>query len=163
MEHWKVAKGFPQLEVSSLGNPRNAQTKKVRSCKPHKKNGYRHIKLDGKNRPLAPIVLNTFVPNPAPHYFNMCDHINHEETSNNEITNLRHVNRTMNGLNTGAKGAILRPSGNWEAHVKFLGKQRHLGTYPTQDKAEEISDVVRSVYFQVLEKACPLLEEHFYG
>ena len=67
--------------------------------------------------------------------FEMLDHINRDR-SDNRISNLRSVTNQKNCNNQYGKG--YRKVGNkWKSYIKIDYKQKHLGTFNTEEEARE--------------------------
>ena len=108
-EIWKKVKGFEgRYEVSNKGQVRSLN--RVGSCGPHirpykgkilsagiKENGYLQVMLGrSQNKYVHRLVAEAFLPNP--NNYPEIDHIDCNR-QNNDVTNLRWVNRSMNNLN----------------------------------------------------------------
>ena len=104
-ETWKAIKGFPDYEVSTYGNVRNAKTKKI--LKPFKNShGYLQVNLfnNGKGHKLYVhvLVVKAFLPdtNKNPDGTIMIGHhqVNHrdENKQNNNVLNLEWTDSKYN-------------------------------------------------------------------
>ena len=117
METWKPINGYPNYEVSDLGNVRslnwrNEGKPKELYLKPHNK-GYRQVELvnaDGKKMLLVHrLVAKAFVPNP--NNYPLVNHID-SNRSNNNAENLEWCTQSQNMLHAYAlprnKGLVRR-------------------------------------------------------
>ena len=69
VEEWKRIKGFPNYEVSNLGNVRNDEGRLLSSHHPERASGYCKVTMaiaEGKynSRTVHRIVAEAFIPNP---------------------------------------------------------------------------------------------------
>ena len=149
-ETWKrLCEGSP-YEVSDLGRVRkNGKLKKL-SKHPA---GYLHTKINGKFELVHRLVLLTFKPNPRPDFYDRVDHINQDRTDN-RLTNLRWSNATLNGWNSDkTKGYYRRPSGRFQAQIRFEGVLIYLGCFDTEEEA-------RARYLEALRDARALYDPY---
>lgn len=106
--------------------------------------------VDGKNILLHHIIL------PSRNSENMVvDHIN-RDTTDNRKENLRYVNRNESGINkdnmsdnsSGYTGVIFYKNRNkWVSYISVNGKRKHLGCFPTFEKAKESRKKAEKVYY----------------
>jgi hypothetical protein len=163
----ELSKGFPALQpeiwkdydhryiVSTEG--RVFDTRRMKIIKPCRiDKGYAGGGIHGYGRTFHPMILKTFVPNPWPGYYTMCDHINGDRFDP-RLENLRWSNINLNGINrkdvkgywaTKHKGKL---TGKYGTSVKVQGKQCHLGTFSSPVEA-------RKAYFEGVERAFEILE-----
>ena len=93
-EVWVEIEGFPNYEVSNMGNVRNAKTKKIRVVHPKGKYGHAQISLykDGKNKrfQLHRLVALHFIPNPEnkPEVCHIDNSLNEKGLLDNSVSNL---------------------------------------------------------------------------
>ena len=81
------------------------------------------------------LVAHAFAANPRPDIFTIVDHID-RNPSNNDITNLRWLNQSLNMLNNDAKGAYYdKRWRKWNARLCYQGKKMFIGAFKTYEKA----------------------------
>jgi len=98
-EEWKPISGYPNYEVSNLGNVRNVSTSRI--LKPGQNTfGYLHVVLCANNIRktfrVHRLVATEFIDNPDNK--TEVDHMDHNK-QNNCINNLRWVSRSENMMN----------------------------------------------------------------
>lgn len=126
MEIWKNIEGYPNYQVSNLGNVRNinfnrtSKTKVLKSCIDGK--GYQYVALykDGKRKcsKVHRLVAQAFLPNP-----NNYKEVNHkdEDKTNNCVDNLEWCTTEYNvNYGTRTDRAIQHP--NFKHRLGVLGK-----------------------------------------
>ena len=94
------------------------------------KNRYRLISVDGKKYPAHRLAW-LYVYGAFP--LQDIDHIN-QVKSDNKISNLRDVSRSLNMLNTKAVGYTVVDN-RYKAQLMFCGKNLHLGLFTTKEDA----------------------------
>lgn len=93
-EIWVAVDGFPNYEVSNMGNVRNATTKKIRAIHPKGKYGHAQISLygNGKNKrfQVHRLVALHFIPNPdnKPEVCHIDNTLNERGLLDNSVNNL---------------------------------------------------------------------------
>lgn len=150
-EEYRDVEGFPNYEVSNLGNVRNKKRGNVLQPQTkvrNKQTGYGCLEvnitnIEGKqqNRPIHRLVALAFLPNPENK--SDIDHIDRDSTNNN-LSNLRWATRTENNLNTkvrsdnvsGHKGVYwVENRQKYRAEVCINKKNIHIGCYNTLEEA----------------------------
>jgi len=145
-EIFKTIEGFENYSVSNLGNIANQKTGRILSISLYK-NGYNKVNfsLNGKKytKQVHRLVAKAFIENPCN---KPCiDHIDNNKTNNN-ISNLRWVTKSENGMNaslssnntSGTKGVSFHKTSNkWQAIIQLNGKKIHIGRYETKEDAIE--------------------------
>tara|TARA_R100000951_G_C2641194_1_gene181018 strand:+ start:1363 stop:1812 length:450 start_codon:yes stop_codon:yes gene_type:complete len=94
-EVWKQINGYEDYLISNFGNVYSLKTDKY--LKPQlNRHGYYHVALNRKILRVHRIVAENFIPN----FLNLpcVDHIDQNKINNN-LNNLRWVNKSMNGFN----------------------------------------------------------------
>ena len=71
------------------------------------------------------------------------DHINRNKLDNRK-ENLRFVTHRKNTQNRKTNNTYWRKNGRWSAYVCIDGKQKGIGTFDTQKKAQEVADKVKN-------------------
>ena len=95
---------------------------------------------------LHRVVAHVHVHNPRPDIFHCVDHID-RNPANNHASNLRWVNRILNGLNNDTKGCSYHKIWKkWQSVVR--GKT--LGYYKTEEEATAVSKKYRKNLFETL-------------
>jgi hypothetical protein len=143
MEIWKTIEEFPDYEVSSLGNIRNRDTKKVLKLRHSKSNKYVRIMLYDNMKPYTKtvhrIVAKAFIENPDG--YKEIDHID-RNPKNNCVENLRWVecwrnkmNKTKQSNNTsGYKGVCWDTQKNkWRCEFNVNSKKIYVGSFDDDD------------------------------
>lgn len=95
IEIWKPVKGYPNYEVSNLGNVRNTAGKLLKPST--KKNGYDAVNLY-KDKKMKTVYVHRLVAdvfNDNPMGFNEINHIN-EVKNDNRSENLQHCSHVFN-------------------------------------------------------------------
>jgi len=150
-EEYRDVEGFPNYEVSNLGNVRNKKRGNIlQPCSKikNKQTGYGCLEvkitnIEGKqqNRPIHRLVALAFLPNTENK--SDIDHIDRDSTNNN-LSNLRWATRTENNLNTklrrdnisGHKGVYwIENRQKYKAEVCINKKNIHIGCYNTLEEA----------------------------
>ena len=131
---------YSKYEVSTDGFLRDWKTKTMKSDKPdawgYVVNGLLRKRCQHTRRHR--LVLQTFKPNPAPNLYTDVDHIDGCRT-NNKLSNLRWVNRTLNLMNKKlSRGTRRTSSGKYSSQLMVHTKQKYLGTYYTEPEAHEV-------------------------
>jgi hypothetical protein len=117
-----------------------------RVIKGKNKNGYIQCNIGtGKSilsvaaHQLAWFLYNDEVPN-------IIDHIDRNPL-NNRIVNLRNVNLQINQFNRDGKGYRLHKRDKvWTAHISLNSKQKHLGTFKTEQEARQAYLDAKKIY-----------------
>lgn len=138
MEEWRPYLDT-RYDVSSEGRVRNRITGRI--LKPQSNNvGYQQVYLGenlGKLVCVHRCIATAFLPNPDNHP--EVDHIDRSKT-NNVISNLRWVTRSMNNRNrstnnvTGYVGVSVKGNG-FQAKMSVNGQQVYLGYFKTPEEA----------------------------
>ena len=129
--------------------------------KKKKINPYKMIYLKrndkGFLRSVHTIVAKTWVPNPRPDIFTICDHIDRNE-HNNHPSNLRWVNTSLNCKNkTGMNAYFVKfikkrkkwiPKNKWQSRVMVDGIKNYLGYYKTFREAYLVSKKFKQENFE---------------
>jgi hypothetical protein len=146
-EVWLPIRGRPKYEISSTGRVQNIKSKRI--LKPFiDGGGYHTITFNSSNDKRTKIkthrlVAKAFLTNPDNKP--MVDHIDHNRVNNN-VSNLRWVTRSQNGMNTskfcnnksGVTGVIWCKTYNkWRAFITLYGIRKHLGYFNSLDKAKK--------------------------
>jgi hypothetical protein len=157
-EIWKPVVGYEGLyEVSNLGQVRSIKNGRERNMIPLRIGKYLGVKLSKnsitKGFYIHRLVLLNFVGEPNNKFY-QCDHIDRNKLNNN-LSNLRWVDRSTNLLNrntygnTDLKGVCFCKqqyavkNGNikciyfYKSQIKFNGKNINLGHYQTKEEAHE--------------------------
>lgn len=115
----------------------------------HKRTGYVEIGIDGKLH-LAHRIAWLYMTGDFP--IGPIDHINGVR-NDNRWSNLRSVTRKTNSINRqralskcGFLGVTKSGSG-FKAAIRFQGRVKYLGTYPTPEIAHEIYKTARATYY----------------
>jgi hypothetical protein len=117
-----------------------------RIIKGKNKNGYIQCNIGtGKNivslgaHQLSWFLYHNEVPN-------VIDHIDRNPI-NNKIDNLRNVNLQINQFNRDAKGYRFHKRDKvWTAHISLNSKQKHLGTFKTEQEARQAYLDAKKIY-----------------
>ena len=140
-EEWRVVPGFPRYKVSNLGRvmsfARRRQGKLMVQSKPTC-NKYRTVCLS-KNGPVTKkvhkLVFHAFNGEFAPDsYFTCVDHID-QDKENNNLSNLRRSNRSLNTVNSGKGYSFYKPTLKWVCQIRIDGKCTHFGYFKTEEEA----------------------------
>jgi hypothetical protein len=116
-----------------------------------RKDGYRHIKIDGKLH-LAHRIAWFFVHGNWP--VNQIDHINGIK-DDNRISNLRlatsaenHQNRGKQRNNTSGYTGVNwdKPAGKWRAEIIVNGKLTYLGVFSDKEEAKQVREDAKAKY-----------------
>jgi len=75
------------------------------------------------------------------------DHINRVRTDN-RLSNLRHVKQLLNMKNMFGRGCRKRGQ-TWDAQIQVNGKQKHLGTYKTEEEAHQAYLSAKIIYHTI--------------
>jgi len=130
-----------QYEIGTFGNVRN---NKLSILKTHVQNrGYKQIQLCNKHYLIHRLVAIVHVPNPCPESYNIIDHIDGNQ-HNNEYTNLRWVNQSMNSRNrkkfnsnTGFGGICKLKTGKFQVQYASVKYKYHKKTFDNLNDAIE--------------------------
>ena len=128
-EIWKSIPDYPKYSVSNLG-----RVKRYHVLKPSRSNRYEEVSICQAPRKtvykmIHILVLSTFKPNPKPGVYDRVDHIN-RNTTDNRLVNLRWSNKTLNALNTNARGySFNKRSNKFCAYLRLNGVLKHLGMF----------------------------------
>ena len=162
-EFWKTVKDYEDYSVSSFGRVYSNKTDKI--LKPGKNtDGYYHVKLSKngkvKNHKINRLVAIAFLPN----HDNkpIVDHIDREQITNNNITNLRWSTNSENGYNqcihknnmTGYKGVSWNKGNQkYVAQISINGKKTHLGYFQKPEEAslvyeEKAKEIHKEFYYK---------------
>ena len=126
-EIWKSIEGYPNYEVSNLGNVRSLnyhRENKIKFLNPYVSNGYQIVSLckDGKQKRFLVhrLVAQAFISNPNNH-----PEVNHkdENKQNNCVDNLEWCTREYN-INYGTRTEQVKQHSNKPSLGKF-GKEHH--------------------------------------
>jgi hypothetical protein len=101
-ELWKTIEGFPNYQISNLGNVRNIKTLKHLAPNPNG-GGYLRVRIKNTEGKLTDLSINrlvafAFLGNP-PQNKNIVNHINHKKTDN-KLSNLEWVSAKQNVLHS---------------------------------------------------------------
>ena len=131
-----------QLEyIEETGWLRWKRTGKVAGCVDSR--GYILVRVDGKLE-LAHRIIWAIKTNQQPPA--LVDH-DDENKSNNRWDNLFENTKAGNGYNRRAtKGAYMTPTGKWASHIHHNGHKIHLGTFDTEEQAEQVAANKRAEY-----------------
>lgn len=106
MEHYITIEGYPNYEISNLGNVKNKKTGVVRKLT--NRRGYLKVRLDNRDESVHRLVAGTFFD--CPDFANLqVNHIDGNKT-NNFLGNLEIVTPSENVKHAFKKG-LKRPSG----------------------------------------------------
>ena len=155
-EIWKTVKDYENYSISSFGRIRNNKTDRI--LKPGKNaDGYHqvHLSKNGKEKKhrINRLVAIAFLPNHDDKP--KVDHIDREQITNNNITNLRWASSSENGYNqcihknnmTGFKGVSLHKSSQkYRAFICINGKSKHLGCFKTAEDASKVYEAKAKEY-----------------
>jgi hypothetical protein len=143
-EVWKQITEYPNYSISNWGNVKNMTTDKI-LVNIKSTRGYLFVGLskNGKRKMflISRLVGEYFLDNFDP--LLEIDHID-RNPQNNNITNLRCVNRSENQRNRNKWGGCTskykgvsfnKKSCKWKAQVKNNGKPLHLGYFDTEEDA----------------------------
>ena len=167
MEEYRTILGFPNYEVSNLGNIWNTKTGYVLSTKSKDKDGYVKISLYICGRAyykrLHILVAMTFLENPENRP--CVDHINGDK-ADNRLVNLRFATIKENAQNTnisprntsGIKGVSFNKiNGKWKAAIKIDGINIHLGNFKTIEEAQQARAAKANEVFGIFTHSCEKL------
>jgi hypothetical protein len=100
METYSIIKGYPNYEISDLGNVRNVKTKRVIKLSLNRKGGYLKIHLRNDKKCISKLVHRLVAETYINNEFNnqQVDHIDRNRL-NNKKTNLRWVSQEDNLIN----------------------------------------------------------------
>ena len=149
-ESWKVVKDFENYSVSSFGNVRNDKFNRI--LKPGKNaDGYYQVSLSKegkvKNHKINRLVAIAFLPNHDDKPIVV--HIDREQITNNNITNLRWITISQSNYNqgkpktntSGFKGVSFDKSKQkYVAFICINGKNKNLGLFQTAEDASQAYD-----------------------
>jgi hypothetical protein len=80
---------------------------------------------------------------------NVIDHIDRNKT-NNRIINLRNVNLQINQFNRVCKGYRFHKRDKvWTAHISLNSKQKHLGSFKTEEEARQAYLNAKKIYHKI--------------
>jgi hypothetical protein len=162
-EIWKQIENYENYSVSSLGQVRNDDTKKIlKGCK--NRDGRFHVDCckNGiiKRFQIHRLVALAFIENPEGKL--EIDHIDNNP-SNNRVENLRWSTREENSRNTrirsnntsGVKGVCWDKSREkWSAEIKIDGIKVHIGRFNTIEEATLARQTRANQAFGVFTNAC---------
>ena len=145
MEEYKNIIGFSKYQVSNFGNVKNIKSGKILNQRIH--NGYKVMRLSNdsnivKDVSVHRLIAIAFLPNP--NNKPCVDHIDNNDTTNNNISNLRWATNSQNNMNRGVsknntsgyKGIYFHKKSNkWVARIKMNGNYIQLGYYENVDDA----------------------------
>lgn len=158
---WKPISGFENYWVNPFGQVQSLYSnKKLKSYTNQSDGGRLAYSLTGKKTlpsgkcisvrgylKVSRIVAIAYVPNPRPDIFTLVDHID-GNVRNNAHTNLRWVNRRLNGLNRSSQGRKLNSSNVYVAVVSYWNQKFRLGTYNNPIECLAVQDKIRKELFQ---------------
>jgi hypothetical protein len=162
-EIWKQIENYENYSVSSLGQVRNDDTKKIlKGCNGTHKRLVVNLCKNGivKQFLIYRLVAFAFIPNPAEK--SDIDHIDNNP-SNNRIENLRWATRQENLRNTrikstntsGIKGISWDKSRQkWETYIQIDGIKVHIGRFNTIEEATLARQTRANQAFGVFTNAC---------
>ncbi len=132
----------------------NKQTKKWSCCNNVKpdKYGYIRILINKKKYPLHRLIYKYFNEDWDITDISKNNYIDHIDInrSNNKIENLRVVNASQNTRNQKKKencinskyiGVYKSSKNRWRARIHIEGKNKHLGTFKTEEEASEVYQI----------------------
>lgn len=149
MEEWRIISDFPDYQISSYGRVKSLKWNKERILKDRINGcGYKHVVLlkDGIETTLRvhQLVAGAFIPNTQPQDKFLIDHID-RCTTNNNITNLRWVNRSENRLNSYQSilpmyGITMYKGKKFKVQMNVYRNMVYLGCFTTLEEAQNIRD-----------------------
>jgi len=149
MEEWKIIDNFPDYYISTYGRVKSLKRNKERILADRINGcGYKHVILlkDGIETTfrIHQLVAIAFIPNINPKEKFLVDHIDRCRTNNN-ITNLRWVNRSENILNSyriflPMYGITMYKNKLFKVQMNVCRKMTYLGCYNTLLEAQNVRD-----------------------
>jgi len=149
MEEWKIIDKFPDYYISSYGRVKSLKWNKERILADRINGcGYKHVILlkDGIETTfrIHQLVANAFIPNINPKEKFIVDHIDRCRTNNN-VTNLRWVNKSENILNSHRiflpmYGITMYKGKLFKVQINVYRKMTYLGCFNTLLEAQNIRD-----------------------
>ena len=142
-EIWKksLMPGSEKLLVSNMGRIKFPCGRITTGCRKYNistKSCYCIVKTNRRYFKVHRIVCFTFHKDTWRIWLKHVDHINHN-TEDNRESNLRFTTNQLNQYNRrNTTGYSVRPSGNFEAHVRYSGKKLSK-TFKTSQEAEDWS------------------------
>lgn len=124
---WLVNKGSRAQANNKVGKP----------CKTH---GYVFIRINKKlyrAHHLAWLYFYGVYPSLD------IDHIN-QIKHDNRLCNLREVSRSVNNYNTNKRKGYCKRNDKYRSYINVNGKQKHLGTFNTEEEAKEAYEQAKS-------------------
>jgi len=149
MEEWKIIDSFLDYQISNHGRVKSLKWGKERILSDRINGcGYKHVVLlkNGVETTfrIHQLVANTFIPNPDPQTKFLIDHIDRCRTNNN-VTNLRWVNKSENILNSYRAflpmyGITMCKNKKFKVQMNIYRKMTYLGCFDTLIEAQEARD-----------------------
>lgn len=137
---WKPITNYPNYHVSPKGQIWSVRAKKMMKLEPFK-DGYRYIKIEGKNKSIHRLVAGLYIPNPESHPV-----VNHKDgnKSNNDVKNLEWVTRRENSLHAHKTGLVKSRA---KKVKQFTSSGKLLKIHNSvKDAAEEVNLTKESIY-----------------
>ena len=144
-EEWRTIEGFPDYQVSNLGNVKSlnySKTGKEQIMRQKITNGYYMICLGRKNyRLVHRLVCQTFLPNPENKL--EIDHINRNKLDN-RLENLKWCNRSENLCN---RNDYFKGTNTGEPYISYIKRDDRYKF------SKKISSLYHQKTFRTLEEA----------
>ena len=156
-----VWKKHPYINVdcSTTGLVRNHTTKALIPQRLDKRQSAKYyvLKFGRYNYYVHRLVLQTFKPNQRESYFNMCDHKNRIRTDNN-ISNLRWSNATLNQLNKGQKN-YWKDRRQYQVAIRLGGKKVRFGRFQDESDAKICAKKAQKETYETCEYLYEILDK----
>jgi hypothetical protein len=149
MEEWKQIKEYPDYEISTMGNVRRIDDKKIMSVRDHTRYKYIHLRKNGERKCsyIHRLVALAFIANQDETKIEI-DHINRDRFDN-RVENLRWCSKSENNRNkksradkihSNFRGVSWIKKGKWErwtASIRIKGESVHLGYFKKEEDARD--------------------------